>query len=174
MTKGDARAAYLRYLGERTVNGSPRADLDLNDVFDGLLDSSVTFVAASFPNRATLEIDRDALTIDFPEKFAYVIRTLDEHGNPVAYQRVAYRLIFERECTMEYALRPDAIPPGAEDATEIDLEDRYARLVPIKAAIDAALGLEEYAYKVPTLTQIYNTMAEALDDANMPTYRRVY
>jgi len=174
MTKGEARALYLRYLGERTVNGSVRADLDLNDVFNGVLDTALTFVAASFPDRVVLTVDKDALTIDMPADMAYIIKTLDEYGNPVAYKRVAYQFVFAGPCEVVYAKRPDTIAVEAPDTTVIDLDDRYAKLIPLKCAIEAALGLEEYAYKVQALTQSYNTLAEALDDNNMPTYRRVY
>ena len=57
---------------------------------------------------------------------------------------------------------------------EIDLDDNYAQLVPLQCAIFAAQSLEEYQYKVPSLQAMYNTMLDALDDTDMPTYRRVY
>lgn len=181
MTKAQARELYLRYLGERTVNGGAKADLDLNDVFDGLLGAAVMEVGRARPTRGLFEVKEEDkqpegrfFVKDVPLDHAYIMRTVDEYGLPVAYQRVKDQYWFVRPCKVEYALRPAMILPGAADSTTIDLDDNYAQLVPLQCAISAALGLEEFQYKVPALQAQYNTMLDALDDTDMPTYRRVY
>lgn len=173
MTIGEAKAIYLRYLGEATVNGSLRNDPDLADQFSYLVNSAVIYVSSAFPDRVLVTLtDREW---DAPGDFVSIFRTFDEYGMPVAYyEKGENHFIFDEICDVEYCRTPETILPGADDSTQIDLPERACELVPLKVAIDAALANPDYAYKVQFLTNTYNAMEEALLDAHMPSYRRVY
>lgn len=180
MTKGEARRLFLDYLGEHTINGSTKNNADLIGIFEGLLSTAVIEVARARPTRALFEVKEEDkqpegrfFVKDVPNDHAYIMRTVDEYGLPVAYQRVKDQYWFVRPCKVEYARRPvnDWV---LGDNSVIDLENDYAQLVPLQCAIFAAQSLEEYQYKVPSLQAMYNTMLDALDDTDMPTYRRVY
>lgn len=181
MTKGEARRLFLDYLGEHTINGTTKNNADLIGIFNGLLSASVMMVGRARPERAVFQVvkedkqsDGKFFAVPVPADHAYILRTIDEYGLPVAYQRVKDEYWFVRPCQVEYARRPATILPSASDSLEIDLDDNYAQLVPLQCAIFAAQSLEEYQYKVPSLQAMYNTMLDALDDTDMPTYRRVY
>lgn len=186
MTKGEARELYLRYLGERTVNGSPIGDQDLSDVFDGLLGPAILFVGSTFPVKDEIEVKKEDYVEsegwyikDVPVDLAHIIDVKDKHSLlPVSYQRhgnVPGGHIFVQRAPsiIEYAKRPTFLGPDAADTDVIDLDPRYAQVVPLKAAVDAATGLEEYYYKATSLAQALNTMIMAMQDADVPSRRRV-
>ena len=178
MTKGEARRLFLEYLGERTINGSTKNNADLIGIFEGLLSTAVIEVARARPTRKLFEVTEEDkqgkfFVVDVPTDHAYIMRTEDEYGLPVAYSRTGDKYQFVRPCTVEYARRP--VNDWSDgDESGIDVENDYCQLVPLQCAIFAAQSLEEYQYKVPSLQAMYNTMLDALDDTDMPTYRRVY
>jgi|GEM_PF-1535344 len=169
MTRAEAKALYLRYLGEATINGSPRDDPDFSDLFDALLYPAIVQVAALYPSRETLCVER---RLEAPEDLVAITRTFDETGAPVAYTRVGERtFFFDAPCTAEYTRRPSA--PGEENDAVLDLDERAAQLVPIQIAIHAAAASPEHAWQVPYLTASYNALHAALDAQHAVTFRRV-
>ena len=172
MTKGEAREQFLRYLGVATVNGAARSDADLKDGFDYLLWPAVLQAAAQFPTMKTAYVCGEW---NVPEDFFELVAAVGEDQSPVSWRRTGERSYrFEEPCTAEYTVLPSAILPQAPDETEIPLDDRTAMLVPVRAAIDAAVSSEEYAFRVPYLTAAYNGLLSVLGEQNAPSRRRVY
>ena len=172
MTKGEARAQFLRYLGAATVNGCDRADADLNDLFNYLLEPAVMQAAAQFPIVKNVSVSGEWSA---PENFFEITQAFSAEGEPVGYRRVGRNVFrFEMPCTVEYAILPPALAPNAPEETELALDRCAALLVPVRAAIDAAVSTEEYAFRVPYLTAAYNGLLSALGDRNVAARRRVY
>jgi hypothetical protein len=172
MTKGEAWAQFLRYLGAATVNGEERDTADLRDLFNYLLDSAVTQAAAQFPLRQIASVTDEW---DAPQEFFELLQAVDSDGAPVSYRMLGERhFLFERPCTVEYAAFPPQIDPLADDSTPLGLDCRAALLIPVRVAIDAAVSLEEFTYRVPYLTATYNGLASSLGDRAAPARRRVY
>ena len=169
MTRGEAKALFLRYLGAATLNGTPRDEPDLADAFEALLYPALVQVGALYPPRETAEVQG---RFEAPEELIAITRTFDERGAPVAYTRVGERTFwFDAPCTAEYTRRP-AAPEEGEDAP-IDLDERAAQLVPLQIAINAAAASPENAWQVPYLTASYNALHAALDSQHAVTFRRV-
>lgn len=172
MTKGEARAQFLRYLGAATVNGCDRADADLRDLFDHLLDPAVLQAAAQFPLLKTAEVTGRWKA---PEDFFEITQVFSADGERKNYRRIGQNVFwFDAPCTVEYASLPSAIAPDAPEETELALDRCAALLVPVRAAIDAAASTEEYAFRVPYLTATYNGLLSAFGDRNAPAKRTVY
>lgn len=172
MTKGEAKSLFLYYMGEATVNGQNKDDLDLSQTFNNLLNSAVVFVSSAFPTRIVVSVPKEWET---PNDFVEILRTFGKSGEVVSYYRKGQKkFIFEEECDVEYSHLPEYISPFADESVVLDIGERAAQLVPLKIAIDAALGREEYSYKVPSLSEQYNTMANAVTEANAITLKRVF
>ena len=172
MTKGEARELFLRYLGAATVNGAIKRDGDLYDAFDHLLSPAVIQVAAQFPQK---RVETVTLYWQAPDDMAEITAALDSFGRPVSYRRIGDRgFVFEEECTVEYNRIPKQIAPADTDETVIDLDERTALLVPIRAAVDAAASTQEYAWKASFLTAAYNALADSIGAQNTVSRRTVY
>lgn len=170
MTKGQARELYLRYLGEAKINGASKADPDLSDAFDYLLPGALSYVAAQFHLTGREE------TVGLwkaPAGFWAVKEARDKEGAPVPFEETGegeYR--FAAPCTVVYDRLPRELLPSAPDTAELDVLAPAEPLVPLKCAVDAAVGSEAHAYKVGYLSQSYNAMAAALTREDQPQFRR--
>lgn len=172
MTKGEARELFLRYLGAATVNGDAKYDGDLYDAFDHLICPAVIQVAAQFPQK---RVEKVSLYWKAPEDLAELTSATNDVGMPVSYRRLGERgFIFSEACTVEYNRIPMRISPTDTDETWIDLDERAALLVPLRAAMDAAASTQEYAWKASFLTSAYNALADSIGAQNAVSRRTVY
>ncbi len=170
MTRAEAKALFLRYLGEATVNGSEKGDLDLADQFDRFLYPAMVQVAALYPALETAEVSGEWQA---PENLVEITRTVGETGQSVAFRRIGTgTFVFEEPCTAIYSRAPAA--PQEGDGAVLDLEERAAQLVPLQIAIHAAASSPEHAWQTAYLTASYNAMHAALDQRDAVTFRRRY
>jgi len=170
LTRAEAKALFLRYLGEATVNGSEKNDLDLADQFDRFLYPAMVQTAALYPALETAEAGTEWQA---PENLVEITRTAGAAGQSVAFHRLGARtFIFEEPCTVVYSRAP-AVPREGDGAV-LDLDERAAQLVPLQIAIHAAASSPEHAWQTAYLTASYNAMHAALDARDAVTFRRRY
>ncbi len=171
MTKGELRDRYLRYLGEATINGSPKVNKDLADQFNYILPGALKNVAAAFPVYAVA-----AATDSFtpPEDFWTLESLTDADGMAVDYRvSPAGTYIFDGRADVKYRVLPQ-ISSTAPDDTAVMVYPPAADLVAIQCAMTAAISFAEQSYKVAYLSSLYNTMAAQLTISDHPRYERVY
>lgn len=172
MTKGEARRLFLQYLGEATQNGQPKNDPDLAYAFDTLLDSAIVQVGASFP-AAEYTAANGAWTA--PQDFVEITRVRNSCGMPVCYtSRGEREFFFPEPCEVEYVRAPHMPDAAAGDDAAIDLDERVCALVPLQAALSAAMTMPDYRYTVPYITAELNSFSALLDRRNVPAARRVF
>jgi len=170
MTRAEAKALFLRYLGEATVNGTEKGDLDFADQFERFLYPAMVQVSALYPIRETAEVSD---TWQAPDHLIEITRTRDAAGLSVAFTRLGARtFVFDAACTAEYTRAPAV--PGEEESVVLDLDDRAAQLVPLQIAIFAAAASPEHAYQTAYLAASYNAMHAALNACDAVTFRRRY
>ena len=172
MTKGEARRLFLRYLGEATVNGRDKNDPDLIAAFDDLFCAAIVQVGASYPNAEYVKTDGRWTA---PPDMVEVRRMLSSRGTPVYYTYRGNRLFtFSEPCTVEYMRAPHMPDAALGDDAVIDLDERVCQLVPLQAAVNAAISMPEYEYMVPYITAELNAFSATLDERSAPVYRQVY
>lgn len=171
MTKGELREKYLRYLGEATINGSPKGDKDLADQFNYLLPGALQNVAAAFPVYKVV-----ATTGSFtPTTDYWTLESLtDADGMPVDYRvSPAGDYVFDGAADVKYRILPQ-IAPSAPDDAAVAVYLPAADLVAIQCAMTAALSQETQSYKVAYLSSLYNTVAAQINISDRPRYERMY
>lgn len=171
MTKGELRDRYLRYLGEATINGSPKGDQDLRDQFNYLLPGALKIVAAAFP---VYKVVAATGSLTPPVDFWMLESITDADGIAIDYRvSPAGDYLFDGAANVKYRVIPQ-IEPSTADNTKVLVYMPAAELVAIQCAMTAAMGSEAHSYKVSYLSSLYNTMAVQLNISDRARFERVY
>lgn len=155
MTKGEAKAAALRWLDEATVGGRDAGSDELADYrnrMDTLLNGAVHQLAVQFPLETVWETEA-AAEITLPENF-YALETVLCRGSDgnwkecSAARRVGQKTFLLPEnaagvLRFYYERLPQSIAPDAEDDTALDIAPGTEDLLALRLAVDAAAGMEE-------------------------------
>lgn len=154
MTKGEAKAAALRWLDEATVGGREADGDELADYknrMDTLLNGALRQLAAQFPPQAVWETDA-APQITLPEDFAAAeavfCRAADGSWRECAdARRVGQRTLLTAEnggtLRIYYERLPQSVAPDDEDDTALDVAPGAEDLLALRLAADVTAGMED-------------------------------
>ena len=132
MTKGEAKAAALRWLDEATVGGRAADSDELADYqnrMDTLIDGALRQLAVRFPLENVWET-KAAEEVTLPEDF---------------YAKKVFLLPKDAAGTLRfyYQRLPQSVKPDAEDDTMLDVAAGAEDLLALRLAADATAGMEE-------------------------------
>ena len=157
MTKGEAKAAALRWLDEATVGGRAADSDELADYqnrMDTLLNGAVRQLAARFPLETMWETEAKA-EVTLPEDF-YALETVFCRGSDGNWQecsearRVGQKVFLLQESAVGtlrfyYERLPQNVEPDAEDDAVLDIASGAEDLLALRLAADATAGMEDKA-----------------------------
>lgn len=155
MTKGEAKAAALRWLDEATVGGREADSDELADYknrMDTLLDGAVRGLAAQFPLEAVWETEAAAeitLPQDFYELGTVLRRTPDGGWKECdEARRVGEKTFLLPEnpagtLRFYYNRLPQSVATDAEESAMLDLAAGAEDLLALRLAADVTAGMEE-------------------------------
>ena len=155
MTKGEAKAAALRWLDEATVGGRAADSDELADYqnrMDTLIDGALRQLAVRFPLENVWET-KAAEEVTLPEDF-YALETVlcrgsDEDWRECSEARRVGKKVFllpkdaAETLRFYYQRLPQSVKPDAEDDTMLDVAAGAEDLLALRLAADALAGMEE-------------------------------
>ncbi len=154
MTKGEAKAAALRWLDEATVGGREADSDELADYknrMDTLLDSAVQQLATQFPLCAVWESEGSS-EITLPEDFYELETVLSQTQQGIWCEFSGMQRVGQKTFLLEqgagllrfyYHRLPQHIAPDDEDSTVLDLAPGTEDLLALRLAADVTAGTEE-------------------------------
>ena len=162
MTKGEARALFLRWLDEATINGqtaSQQQTADLSDKFDYFLTGTLLYLAGYFrlgrqfvpeTEETVGGLRRVELPADFRELERVVAAGPDFYRPVEEYWTEGDRYLLvpgdlQGQLRILYWGNPAAVEPEAEEERVLEVLPQAEMLVPLKTAADVTAGSEDTA-----------------------------